>query len=55
MPGRTVLVAPASGAAEGTAMLAHWGGPHDPPKLKRARAWSVPELAEYQERWERGL
>jgi L-fuculokinase len=39
MPGRTVLVAPASGAAEGAAMLAHWGEPHKPPKLARAEAW----------------
>ena len=57
MPGRDVLVAPASGAAEGAALLAHWDEPHAPPKLKRAEAWSAPGLRayEYQERWERGL
>lgn len=55
MPARNVLVAPASGAAEGAAMLAHWDEPHAAPKLKRAKAWAVPGLAEYQERWERGL
>ncbi len=55
MPGRDVLIAPASGAAEGAALLAHWDEPHAAPKLKRAEAWSVPGLREYQERWESGL
>jgi len=55
MPGRTVLVAPASGAAEGAAMLARWGEPHDPPKLAPARAWNVPGLADYAERWRQGV
>ena len=49
------LVAPASGAAEGAAMLARWGEPHEPPKLARARAWDVPGLAAYAERWRVGL
>ena len=55
MPGRDVLVAPASGAAEGAALLAHWDEPHAPPKLRRAAPWSAQGLREYQERWERGL
>ena len=55
MPGRDVLMAPASGAAEGAALLAHWDEKHAPPKLKRATAWSVPGLRAYQERWERAL
>ena len=55
MPGRDVLVAPASGAAEGAALLAHWDEPHAPPKLKRAAAWLVPGLRDYQERWESTL
>ena len=54
MPGRDVLVAPASGAAEGAALLAQWDQPHAPPKLARAKAWSAPGLRAYQERWERG-
>ena len=52
MPGRDVLAAPASGAAEGAALLAHWDEKHAPPKLRRADAWSVPGLRAYQERWE---
>jgi sugar (pentulose or hexulose) kinase len=55
MPGRDVLVAPSSGAAEGAALLAHWDEPHAPPKPKRAEPWSAPGLREYQERWESGL
>jgi sugar (pentulose or hexulose) kinase len=55
MPGRTVLRAPASGAAEGAAMLARWGEPHDPPLLAPVQAWDVPGLAEYARRWEQGL
>ncbi len=55
MPGSNVLVAPASGAAEGAALLAHWDEPHAPPKLAPARAWSAPGLRAYQERWESGL
>jgi sugar (pentulose or hexulose) kinase len=55
MPGRTVLVAPASGAAEGAAMLARWGEPHKPPKLARAPAWAVPGLAAYAQRWREAL
>ena len=55
MPGRNVLVAPASGAAEGAAMLARWDEPHAPPKLRRADPWSVPGLLAYRERWEAAL
>ena len=55
MPGRDVLRAPASGAAEGAALLAHWDAPHAAPKLRRAEPWSVPGLRDYQERWERAL
>jgi sugar (pentulose or hexulose) kinase len=55
MAGRRVLVAPASGAAEGAAMLARWGEPHDPPKLEPARAWDVPGLAAYVDRWRQAL
>ncbi len=54
MPGRNVLIAPASGAAEGAAMLAHWDEPHAPPQLARAQPWALPGLVEYRERWERG-
>ncbi len=55
MPGRRVFVAPASGAAEGAAMLARWGEPHEPPKLAPARAWDAPGLLDYAERWRRAL
>ncbi len=55
MPGRTILVAPASGAAAGAAMLARWGEPHPPPHLAQAVPWMVPGLADYAMRWERCL
>ena len=55
MPGRNVVVAPTSGAAEGAAMLARWGEPHAPPKLAPAEAWPIPGLTAYRERWERAL
>ena len=56
MPGRRVVIAPAAaGAAAGAAMLAHWGEPHPPPRLEPARAWFLPGLKAYRERWERAL
>ena len=55
MPGRTIVVAPTSGAAEGAAMLARWGEPHAPPRLAPAEAWRIPGLLEYRKRWERAL
>ncbi len=55
MPGRTVLRAAASGAAEGAAMLARWGAPHEPPNLAPARAWDPPGLATYAEAWRRAI
>ena len=55
IPQRTVLVAAASGAAEGAAMLARWGERREPPKVSRARPWDVPGLAAYAERWRQGL
>ena len=55
MRGRDVLVAPASGAAEGAALLAHWDEPHEAPHLRRAEAWIAPGLQEYREQWERAL
>ncbi len=56
MPGRRVVIAPAAaGAAAGAAMLAHWGEPHPPPLLEPARAWVLPGLEAYRERWERSL
>ena len=56
MADRRVLIAPASaGAAAGAAMLAHWGEPHPPPRLAPARAWDLPGLGAYQDRWERAL
>ena len=56
MPSRRVLIAPMSaGAAAGAAMLAHWGEPHPPPRLEPARAWDLPGLEAYRERWERAL
>ncbi len=55
MPGRNVVVAPTSGAAEGAAMLARWGEPHPPPKLAPAEAWRIPGLTAYRERWRRAL
>ena len=50
-PDRTILVAPASGAAEGAAMLARWGEPHAPPSLVKAAPWDLPGLEAYAERW----
>jgi L-fuculokinase len=56
MPGRRVLIAPTSaGAAAGAAMLAHWDEPHPPPQLEPARAWDLPGLEGYRDRWERAL
>ena len=56
MPDRRVVVAPmTAGAAEGAALLAHWGEPHEPPRLEPARAWAIPGLQAYRERWERRL
>jgi L-fuculokinase len=54
-PGCTVSVAPTSGAAEGAAMLAHWGEPRDPPRLAPAQTWRLPLLEAYRDRWERRL
>jgi len=39
----------------GAAMLAHWGEPHGPPRLESARAWDLPGLEAYRDRWERAL
>jgi sugar (pentulose or hexulose) kinase len=55
MAGRAVLVAAASGAAEGAAMLARWGEPQKAPLTSRARAWDVPGLVDYARRWEQAL
>jgi L-fuculokinase len=55
MPDRNVVVAPTSGAAEGAAMLARWGEPHDPPRLAPAQEWRIACLEAYRKRWERGL
>jgi sugar (pentulose or hexulose) kinase len=56
MPGRRVLIAPASaGAAAGAATLAHWGEPHPTPRLEPAPLWALPGLEAYQKRWERAL
>ena len=55
MPGRTVVVAPTSGAAEGAAQLARWGEPRPPPRLLRAPAWEIAGMKGYRERWERAL
>jgi L-fuculokinase len=56
MPGRRVLVAPTStGAAAGAALFARWGEPAPPPQLEAARAWDIPRLRDYRERWERAL
>jgi sugar (pentulose or hexulose) kinase len=56
MASRRVVVAPMSaGAAAGAAMLARWSEPHPPPRLEPARAWDLPGLEAYQDRWERAL
>jgi L-fuculokinase len=56
MPDRHVVVAPMSaGAAAGAALLAHWGTPHEPPRLEPARDWAIPGLQAYREKWERSL
>jgi sugar (pentulose or hexulose) kinase len=55
MPERNVVVAATSGAAEGAAMLAHWGEPHAPPRLKPAPAWSLSGLGDYRRRWQEAL
>jgi L-fuculokinase len=56
MPGRRVMIAPAAaGAAAGAALLTHWGEPHPAPRLEPARAWVLPGLEAYRERWERAL
>ena len=56
MPGRPVVIAPASaGAAAGAAMLANWGEPHPPPRLQPAPVWALPGLERYRDRWELAL
>ena len=56
MAGRRVVIAPMSaGAAAGAAMLAHWDEPHPPPRLEPARAWDLPGLEAYRDRWEGAL
>jgi L-fuculokinase len=56
MPERRVVVAPMSaGAAAGAALLAHWGEPRAPPILDPARAWAIPGLDAYRQRWEAAL
>ncbi len=56
MAGRRVVIAPMSaGAAAGAAMLAHWGEPHPLPRLETVRAWILPELEAYRDRWEWAL
>jgi len=55
MPGRAIVMAATSGAAEGAAMLAHWDEPHPPPRLSPPPDWRIPGLAAYRERWERAL
>jgi sugar (pentulose or hexulose) kinase len=56
LPARRVVVAPqAAGAAAGAAMLAHWGEPHEPPRLEPPPAWALPGLKAYRDRWERAL
>ena len=56
MAGRRVVIAPMSaGAAAGAAMLAHWGEPHPLPRLESARAWVLPGLEAYRDRWEQAL
>ena len=53
LPARQVVVAPKSaGAAGGAALLARWGKPFEPPRRDVARAWVVPGLQAYRERWE---
>jgi sugar (pentulose or hexulose) kinase len=53
---RRVLIAPTTaGAAAGAAMLAHWGEPQSPPRLEPARAWNLPGLEAYRDRWEHAL
>lgn len=52
MPSRHVYVAAtASGAAEGAAMLAHWGDHGGILNSEPALAWPIPHLAEYREKW----
>lgn len=48
---RAVFMAPASGAAEGAALLAQWDRPHASPRLRPAERWSLPGLQAYHERW----
>ena len=50
-----VVVAETTGAAAGAALLAHWGEPHEPPRLEAARPWAILGLKDYRERWERRL
>jgi hypothetical protein len=44
-----------AGAAAGAALLAHWGEQREPPRLDPARAWAIPGLDAYRQRWERSL
>jgi L-fuculokinase len=52
MPDRSIVVAEsAAGAAEGAALLAHWGESIVPPRTRPAPAWSVAGLDAYRARW----
>jgi sugar (pentulose or hexulose) kinase len=51
-PGRRVAAsASASGAAEGAALLAHWGETVAAPKTRPVDAWPIAGLKEYRARW----
>ena len=51
-PGRRVLLAAHSaGAAEGAAILARWGGVHQPVETREVAPWRVAGMEDYAARW----
>lgn len=51
-PGRRVsLAGSAAGAAQGAALLAHWGEPREPAQTAPAARWDIRGLADYRKRW----
>jgi sugar (pentulose or hexulose) kinase len=50
-PGRRVVLAASTGAAEGAARLARWGEPQPKAETREAAPWAIPGLADYAARW----
>jgi sugar (pentulose or hexulose) kinase len=50
-PGRRVVLAATTGAAEGAARLARWGQPQPKAETREVSPWAVPGLGDYATKW----